>query len=39
VEKLEELRCRYAQGYLVATPMTGAELEAWAISSKACGVA
>ena len=28
VEKLEALRCRYAQGRVVASPMTAADLEA-----------
>jgi diguanylate cyclase (GGDEF)-like protein len=30
VEKLEELRCRYGQGYLLAKPLAAPELEAWA---------
>jgi predicted signal transduction protein with EAL and GGDEF domain len=29
VDKLEELRCRYAQGYHLARPQDAAELEAW----------
>ena len=29
VEKLEELRCRYGQGYFVSHPMDAAALEAW----------
>jgi diguanylate cyclase (GGDEF)-like protein len=34
VEKLEGLRCRYAQGYAVARPMTAPELEAWVATTK-----
>jgi diguanylate cyclase (GGDEF)-like protein len=30
VEKLEELRCRYGQGYLLAKPLAAPDLEAWA---------
>lgn len=39
LEKLEELRCRYAQGLVVARPMTAAELETWMTSSRARSVA
>ena len=30
VQKLEDLRCRYGQGLLLAKPLPAAELEAWA---------
>jgi EAL domain-containing protein (putative c-di-GMP-specific phosphodiesterase class I) len=39
VEKLEGLRCRYAQGFAVAKPMTGVELEAWVAAMKPRSVA
>jgi diguanylate cyclase (GGDEF)-like protein len=39
LEKLEELRCRYAQGLVVAKPMSGPELEAWVAASRARSVA
>jgi diguanylate cyclase (GGDEF)-like protein len=39
VEKLEELRCRYAQGVLVAKPVPAPELEAWANSARSRSVA
>src|SRR6266568_6841 len=30
VQKLEDLRCRYGQGFLLARPLPAAQLEAWA---------
>jgi EAL domain-containing protein (putative c-di-GMP-specific phosphodiesterase class I) len=39
VEKLEGLRCRYAQGFAVAKPMSGPDLEAWVAASKPRSVA
>jgi EAL domain-containing protein (putative c-di-GMP-specific phosphodiesterase class I) len=33
-EKLEELRCRYGQGYLLAKPLSAQDLEAWAATMK-----
>jgi diguanylate cyclase (GGDEF)-like protein len=38
-EKLEELRCRYAQGLLLARPLSAPELEAWAAGAKPRSVA
>ena len=38
-EKLEELRCRYAQGYHLARPQGAAEVEAWAAAVKPRSVA
>jgi diguanylate cyclase (GGDEF)-like protein len=38
-DRLEALRCRYAQGLVVAKPMSRAELEAWVVSSRARSVA
>jgi diguanylate cyclase (GGDEF)-like protein len=32
IEKLEELRCRYGQGFLLARPLPAADVEAWAKS-------
>lgn len=37
--RLEDLRCRYAQGRGIARPMSAAELEAWAAGSTALSVA
>jgi diguanylate cyclase (GGDEF)-like protein len=34
VEKLEELRCRYGQGYLLSKPLSAPELEVWAAAMK-----
>ncbi len=39
VEKLEELRCRYGQGLLLAKPVPAAELEAWANGARGRSVA
>ncbi len=39
IDKLEELRCRYAQGPALAKPMSAADLEAWVSASKARSVA
>jgi diguanylate cyclase (GGDEF)-like protein len=39
VGRLEELRCRYAQGFHVARPMPALDLEAWVAASKARSVA
>jgi diguanylate cyclase (GGDEF)-like protein len=39
VDKLEELRCRYAQGFVVAKPLAAAELEAWISKPRARSVA
>jgi diguanylate cyclase (GGDEF)-like protein len=32
VQKLEELRCRYAQGHFLSRPLPAAEIEAWVIA-------
>jgi EAL domain-containing protein (putative c-di-GMP-specific phosphodiesterase class I) len=34
VQKLEELRCRYAQGYHVAKPLSASDVEAWVATAK-----
>ena len=39
VQKLEELRCRYGQGYLLAKPAASADLEAWANGARSRSVA
>jgi diguanylate cyclase (GGDEF)-like protein len=39
VHKLEELRCRYAQGVVLAKPVPASELEAWASGARTLGVA
>jgi diguanylate cyclase (GGDEF)-like protein len=33
-ERLEELRCRYAQGFHLANPLPAGEIEAWAAAAK-----
>jgi diguanylate cyclase (GGDEF)-like protein len=38
-DKLEDLRCRYAQGLVIAKPMSAAELEAWVAGLKTLSVA
>lgn len=38
-EKLEELRCRYAQGYHLARPQCAADVEAWVAAAKPRSVA
>jgi diguanylate cyclase (GGDEF)-like protein len=38
-DKLEELRCRYAQGLMIGRPMSAADLEVWVAGSKARSVA
>ncbi|HEX9399480.1 MAG TPA: EAL domain-containing protein [Anaeromyxobacter sp.] len=38
-ERLEELRCRYAQGFLLSKPLPASEVEAWAATWKARSVA
>jgi predicted signal transduction protein with EAL and GGDEF domain len=39
MERLEDLRCRYAQGYQVARPMSARDLEAWVAAAKPRSVA
>jgi EAL domain-containing protein (putative c-di-GMP-specific phosphodiesterase class I) len=39
VEKLEDLRCRYGQGFLLSKPLSAADLEAWAAAVKPRSVA
>ncbi len=39
VEKLEELRCRYGQGFLLADPVPPPDVEAWLEASRARNVA
>jgi diguanylate cyclase (GGDEF)-like protein len=38
-EKLEDLRCRYAQGRAIAKPMSAADLEVWVAASNGLSVA
>ncbi|MFL5380168.1 MAG: EAL domain-containing protein [Myxococcales bacterium] len=39
VDRLEDLRCRYAQGHVVAKPMPASDLEAWVAAAKTRSVA